>query len=142
MRPQDILLDDETLFSNEEIFTPSYVPEEYLHRDDQVKEISLSLKPGLRGVNPINTLVHGPPGTGKTTAVKYLFEEVGKLSSKLQTVYVNCDDYNTRFGVFSNRRLNFLISASFQRRLFLAICSSVFTCVSCELSCWWSGLGS
>ena len=101
MKPSDILLDEETLFKSEEVFTPSYVPEDYIHRDDQLKELSLSLKPGLRGVNTVNTLLHGPPGTGKTTAVKHLFSEVNKISSKLVTVYVNCDDYNTRFGIFS-----------------------------------------
>lgn len=101
MKPRDILLAEETLFRNEEVFTPAYVPEDFIHRDSQLKEISLSLKPGLRGVNPVNTLIHGPPGTGKTTAVKYLFNEVNKVSGKLVTVYVNCDDYNTRFSVFS-----------------------------------------
>jgi archaeal cell division control protein 6 len=101
MNPRDILMADETLFKSEEVFTPSYVPDDFIHRDDQLKEISLSLKPGLRGVNPVNTLVHGPPGTGKTTAIKYLFSEVNKASNKLLTVYVNCDDYNTRFSIFS-----------------------------------------
>jgi cell division control protein 6 len=101
MKPADILLADETLFKSEEVFTPSYVPEDFIHRDDQLKEVSLSLKPGLRGVNPVNTLIHGPPGTGKTTAVKYLFSEVNNVSDKLVTVYVNCDDYNTRFSVFA-----------------------------------------
>ncbi|MBD3387609.1 MAG: ORC1-type DNA replication protein [Candidatus Altiarchaeales archaeon] len=101
MKAAEILLDDETLFRDEEVFTPSYVPEDFIHRDDQLKEISLSLKPGLRGVNPVNTLIHGPPGTGKTTAVKHIFNEVNKVSNKLVTVYVNCDDYNTRFSIFS-----------------------------------------
>ncbi|MBU0762313.1 MAG: ORC1-type DNA replication protein [Candidatus Altiarchaeota archaeon] len=101
MKARDILLDDETLFKDEEVFTPSYVPEDFLHRDSQIKEITLSLKPGLRGVNPVNTLVHGPCGTGKTTAIKYIFNEVNQASSKLVTVYVNCEDHNTRFGIFS-----------------------------------------
>ncbi|MFH1403096.1 MAG: ORC1-type DNA replication protein [Candidatus Altiarchaeota archaeon] len=101
MRPTDILLDDETLFKSEEVFTPSYVPDDFTHRDDQLKEMSLSIKPGLRGVNPINTLIHGPPGTGKTTAMKYLFNQVNEMSGKLKTVYVNCEDNNTRFSIFS-----------------------------------------
>ncbi|MFH1055070.1 MAG: ORC1-type DNA replication protein [Candidatus Altiarchaeota archaeon] len=101
MKASDLLMDDETLFRNEEVFTPSYVPEDFIHRDDQLKEMSISLKPGLRGVNPVNTLVYGPPGTGKTTAVKYLFNEVAKVSNKMVAVYVNCDDHNTRFSVFS-----------------------------------------
>jgi cell division control protein 6 len=101
MKPTDILLDEETLFKNEEVFTPNHVPEDFIHRDDQLKEISLSIKPGLRGVNPINTLIHGPPGTGKTTAIKYLFNQVNELTGKITTVYVNCEDNNTRFSVFS-----------------------------------------
>ncbi|MCX6695811.1 MAG: ORC1-type DNA replication protein [Candidatus Altiarchaeota archaeon] len=101
MKPKDILLDDETLFRSEEVFTPSYVPEDFIHRDDQLKELSLSMKPGLRGVNPVNTLVYGPPGTGKTTAVKYLFNEIKEVSGKLVTVYVNCEDNNTRFNIFA-----------------------------------------
>jgi len=101
MKPRDILMAEETLFRGEEVFTPSYVPEDFTHRDDQIRAISLSLKPGLRGVNPVNTLVHGPPGTGKTTAVKYIFNEAAKTSGKLAAVYVNCDDYNTRFSIFA-----------------------------------------
>jgi archaeal cell division control protein 6 len=101
MKPRDILMAEETLFRGEEVFTPSYVPEDFIHRDDQLKEISLSLKPGLRGVNPVNTLIYGPPGTGKTTAVKHIFNEVNKVSGKMVTVYVNCDDCNTRFSIFS-----------------------------------------
>ena len=101
MKAKDILLDEETLFRSEEVFTPNYVPDDFMHRDDQLKELSLSMKPGLRGVNPINTLVHGPPGTGKTTAVKCLFKEVSEVSGKLVTVYVNCEDNSTRFNIFA-----------------------------------------
>jgi len=101
VNPKDLLMDDESLFKNERVFTPSYVPEDFAHRDSQLQEISYSLKPGLRGVNPVNTLVYGPPGTGKTTAVKIMFEQVAKTSQKLVTVYVNCMDHHTRFGVFS-----------------------------------------
>jgi len=101
MKAKDILLDEETLFRSEEVFTPSYVPDDFLHRDDQIKELSLAMKPGLRGVNTVNTLVHGPPGTGKTTAVKHLFKEVNEVSKKLVTVYVNCEDSNTRFNIFA-----------------------------------------
>jgi len=94
-------MDDQTLFKDEEVFTPGYMPDDIQHRDDQIKEISLSLKPGLRGVNPENTLIHGPPGTGKTTIVKHVFEELAEVTGQLIPVYVNCEDSNTRFAVFS-----------------------------------------
>jgi len=101
VKPKDLLLDDETLFKNEEVFTPSYVPEQFIHRDPQLKALAFSLKPGMRGVNPINTLVHGPPGTGKTTAVLHVFNQLREAEGKLFAVYVNCEHSNTRFSVFA-----------------------------------------
>jgi cell division control protein 6 len=101
MKPRKLLMDQETLFQDESVFTPSHVPADYIHRDGQLEEIMLSLKPGLRGVNPINTLVYGPPGTGKTTAVKYAFKELSETSKKLMPVYINCEDYSTPYAVFA-----------------------------------------
>ncbi|MFH0860052.1 MAG: ORC1-type DNA replication protein [Candidatus Altiarchaeota archaeon] len=101
MKKAKLLMSDETLFKDEEVFTPSYVPEDFIHRDDQLGGLSLALKPGLRGVSPLNTLLHGPPGTGKTTAIKYLFNQVAEETSRLLPVYINCEDCHTRFSIFS-----------------------------------------
>ncbi len=98
---KDILLDEETLFRNGKVLTPGYVPENIQHRDEQLKALSYALKPGLRGLNPINTLVYGPPGTGKTTIIKHLFDQANEASGKIVTVYINCEDANTRFAVFA-----------------------------------------
>lgn len=101
VKAKDLLMAEETLFRNEEIFTPSYVPEDFMHRDGQLKALSLSLKPGLRGMSPMNTLVHGPPGTGKTTAIKFLLTQMSEVSGRLVPVYINCEDHHTRFSIFS-----------------------------------------
>lgn len=101
MKAKDILLDEETLFRDESILTPGYIPEDIFHRDEQLNALAYALKPGLRGVNPVNTLIYGPPGTGKTTSIKHLFNQVKESSGRLVTVYVNCEDANTRFGVFA-----------------------------------------
>ena len=101
MRDKSLLMAEETLFRDESVFTPGYVPKDFMHRDAQLQEIRLSLKPGLRGVNPINTLVQGPPGTGKTTAVKFVYSEIAETSKKLATVYVNCEDFSTPYAVFA-----------------------------------------
>ena len=101
MEVKDILLSDETLFRDEAVFTPNYIPADFIHRDSEIKELALSLKPGLRGVNPVNTLIYGPAGTGKTTAVRYLFNQIKDSTSKLATVYINCEDYSTPYGIFA-----------------------------------------
>ncbi|MFZ2456122.1 MAG: ORC1-type DNA replication protein [Candidatus Altiarchaeia archaeon] len=101
MKPGDILMDGETLFQNESVFTPAYVPKDFIHRDSELGEIMLALKPGLRGVAPVNALVYGPPGTGKTSAVKYAFEELKQASKKLLPVYINCEDNSTPYAIFA-----------------------------------------
>lgn len=94
-------MDGETLFQNESVFTPAYVPKDYIHRDSELAEIMLALKPGLRGVAPVNALVYGPPGTGKTTAVKYAFDELRQASKKLLPIYINCEDISTPYAIFA-----------------------------------------
>jgi len=101
MKAKDLLMDEETLFRDENVFTPNYLPEDLMHRDPQLEEIRLSLKPGLRGVNPINTLLYGPPGTGKTTAVRFVFERLREVSNKLIPIYINCEDFPTPYSIFA-----------------------------------------
>lgn len=101
MKAKDLLMDEETLFKDENVFTPSYIPEDFVHRDSQLEEITLSLKPGLRGVNPVNALLHGPAGTGKTTAIRFIFENLKKASGKLIPVYINCEDFSTPYSIFA-----------------------------------------
>jgi len=94
-------MDEESLFKDENVFTPNYIPEDFVHRDSQLEEIKLSLKPGLRGVNPVNALLHGPAGTGKTTAVRFIFDKLKEASRKLIPVYINCEDFSTPYSIFA-----------------------------------------
>ncbi len=100
-KDKEWLMDEETLFRDENVFTPHYVPADFMHRDSQIQELKLALKPGLRGLNPVNLLLHGPSGTGKTTTVKFIFSQVKEASSKLITVYINCEDFSTPYGIFA-----------------------------------------
>lgn len=43
----------------------------------------------------------GSPATGKTTAVRKVFELVEKTTEKVVCVYINCQLHTTRFGIFS-----------------------------------------
>jgi cell division control protein 6 len=104
---KSLLMWDETLFREPEVFELDYVPEQFQHREDQMKELAFQVRPGLKGARPLNTVCRGLPGTGKTTSVRKLFSEIEETTKKLVPVHVNCQIDNTKFAIFSQiyRRL-------------------------------------
>ncbi|MCX6818558.1 MAG: ORC1-type DNA replication protein [Candidatus Aenigmarchaeota archaeon] len=95
------LLSDETLFRNEDVFDFSYIPDQFNYRDSQLKALAYCLKPAMRGAKPLNALLIGPPATGKTTAVKLMFNQFEEESDKAVLVHVNCQIHSSQFRVFS-----------------------------------------
>lgn len=97
----DILLWDETLFKDLSVLEPDYLPEYFPHREAQLNSIRFAFRPALRGMRPLNCLLVGPPGTGKTSAVMKVFKEVEAHVSSVVAVKVNCQIDSTRFAVIS-----------------------------------------
>ncbi|MGB9964447.1 ORC1-type DNA replication protein [Halobacterium sp. CBA1126] len=91
---------DESVFRDEHVFEIDYVPEVFQHRESQLQTLQYALRPAVRGNRPLNVMVRGPPGTGKTTAVQKLFGELGGQRG-VRTVRVNCQVDSTRYAVFS-----------------------------------------
>jgi cell division control protein 6 len=98
---EDILLHDETIFRNINAFNPDYMPENYNFRDTQMEAMAISIRPALKEGRPVNSVILGACATGKTTAIKKVFEMVEKTSDKIYCCYVNCQLHTTRFGIFS-----------------------------------------
>ncbi|MCT9095047.1 ORC1-type DNA replication protein [Haloarchaeobius sp. HME9146] len=92
---------DESVFRNERVFEIDYVPETFEHRESQMQSLQYVLRPAVRGSRPLNAVVRGPPGTGKTTGVQKLFSELQAETSDVRTVRVNCQMNATRYSVFS-----------------------------------------
>jgi cell division control protein 6 len=99
--PEDGMLSwDESVFRDEHVFEIDYVPETFRHRESQLESLKYALRPAARGSRPLNTVVRGPPGTGKTTSVQKLFSEL-RAQTDVRTVRVNCQVDSTRYAVFS-----------------------------------------
>lgn len=96
-----LLMWDETLFRDPEVFEIDYVPEQFHHREAQMRELAFQIQPGLRGGRPLNTICKGLPGTGKTTSVRKLCAEIEENTKKLVPVYINCQIDNTKFAILS-----------------------------------------
>ena len=101
LKDNDILLWDETLFKDLSVLEPDYLPEYFPHRETQLNSLKFALRPALRGMRPLNCLLVGPPGTGKTSAVMKVFKEVEAHAPNVVAVKVNCQIDSTRFAVIS-----------------------------------------
>lgn len=98
---EDILMYDESLFQNINAFDPDYMPENYNYRDTQMEGMAMAIRPAFSGGQPSNSVILGSCATGKTTAIKKIFELVEKNTTKVICCYINCQLHTTRFGIFS-----------------------------------------
>lgn len=78
------------LFRDPDLFDPTYCPEHLCHRDAQVRELAFLISPGLKGRTIENSIIRGPPGTGKTTTVQWVFDRLREATDRIIPVYVNC----------------------------------------------------
>ncbi|HNX08623.1 MAG TPA: ORC1-type DNA replication protein [Methanothrix sp.] len=96
----DILLWEETIFRDRDLFELDHLPEHFLHRESQMNSLKFCIRPALQGGRPVNALCLGPPGTGKTTAIFKLFEEIEAHTSQVIPIHINCQMDSTRYSVF------------------------------------------
>ncbi len=96
----DMLSWDESVFRNEEVLEVDYVPESFKHRGNQMNSLQYCLRPAVRGSRPVNAIIRGPPGTGKTTAILKLYEQLREFP-EVYTVRVNCQMNSTRYAIFA-----------------------------------------
>jgi len=62
MPKKSMLMWDETLFRDPDVFEIDYIPDQFNYRENQMRELSFLLKPGIRGGRPLNAIIKGTPG--------------------------------------------------------------------------------
>ncbi|MCX6773066.1 MAG: AAA family ATPase [Candidatus Micrarchaeota archaeon] len=96
----DTANDANSIISREEALRPDYVPTEALHRTNEMETIASSIKPMIGGQSCSNLFICGPTGTGKTTCMKLVANQLRESTSKVIPVYVNCWERPTKMGVY------------------------------------------
>ncbi len=89
-----------SVFKNEDVLNPEYLPEQLPHRGNEIKEIADLLLPISKGRRGINIFIHGPPGIGKTASIKYIFREFESFTG-IKTIYINCWEFKTSISVLT-----------------------------------------
>jgi cell division control protein 6 len=87
-------IDQDTFFKNKDALTTNWVPENILHRDEQINDLASILAPALRGDDPSNVFIYGSVGTGKSLITKHVTGELTTVAETenvdLEIVYINC----------------------------------------------------
>ncbi len=95
----DVLKDGESLFRNELALDPEFMPKQLPFRENENQVIALRIKPLFQKRNGSNLLIFGPPGVGKTVAVRKVIEELETATEEILPLYINCWQHNSSYKV-------------------------------------------
>jgi cell division control protein 6 len=101
-----------SIFKNEGVLDPDYRPDQILHREAEMKTIASWISPLNAGRRPLNGLVYGPSGLGKTASMAYLLQKLDDETSGIGSVYINCWKIRSRYSTLSEiaRQLNIILT--------------------------------
>ncbi|MBN1385922.1 AAA family ATPase [Candidatus Woesearchaeota archaeon] len=96
---KDMLGSDESLFRDSVALDYDYIPKIVPFRKGEQEHIAACIKPLFSNRSGRNVVVFGPPGVGKTVAVKHLLKELEEETEDIIPMYINCWQKNTSFKI-------------------------------------------
>jgi len=92
-----------TVFQNKDIISPHYIPAELPFREKQIDEITQGLSAVINNSKPNNLFVYGKTGSGKTSTVKHVLEQLDAFAKKKEmsasSCYINCRSHSSKYKV-------------------------------------------
>ncbi len=102
MQTLNDILGDSKIFMNREVLSPHFTPKKLVFREKEINNIERAIAPCLKGERGRNLFIYGKTGTGKTSCVNYVIEEIkGIPNTRAKISYINCRIYNSRFKVLA-----------------------------------------
>ncbi|HPC10026.1 MAG TPA: AAA family ATPase, partial [archaeon] len=96
-------IDQDSVFIDKTKMSQHYAPDKLPFRDQQIQKLSLWVSPILKNEKPHNVFIYGKVGTGKTTVVKHVIEQLETIiqEKKLpaKAIYINCENYQTKYAI-------------------------------------------
>ena len=97
---KNMLSSNESLFKNELALDFEFVPKMIPFRESQQQYVATCIKPLFAKRSGRNLVIHGPPGVGKTVALKHIFRELEETTDEIVPIYLNCWQKNTTYKIF------------------------------------------
>lgn len=88
------------VFKNIKYLDPECLPRKFHYRDNELETIAVNMSPIFYGSVPIHTVIIGGNATGKTTAIKKLFNDIQEPLPEVIPVYINCRKHYTEYSVY------------------------------------------
>ncbi|MGM5481728.1 MAG: Cdc6/Cdc18 family protein [Nanobdellota archaeon] len=95
----DMLEGGESLFRDEVALDYDFLPKTIPYREQEQQYIATCMKPLFSGRSGRNLFIHGPPGIGKTAAVRHVLRELEEKTDEIVPIFINCWQYNTSYKV-------------------------------------------
>lgn len=87
-------LKQDSIFTQKAALSSTFIPDNILYREEQLREVANILAPALREEKPSNLFIYGKTGTGKTLSVKHILKSMGDVAEKnniaIKKIYINC----------------------------------------------------
>jgi len=95
----DMLGSDESIFLDPVALDYDYLPKLIPYREKEQHHVALCIKPLFSERNGKNLILHGPPGVGKTAAIRHIFRELEETTDDVVPIYINVWQKNTTYKV-------------------------------------------
>lgn len=92
--------ENDPVFKNIKYLNPECLPIEFHHREEEMESIATNISPVFEGGVPVHTIILGDNATGKTTAIKKLFEQLEESMPNVIASYVDCRKYHTEYQIY------------------------------------------
>ncbi len=94
-----MLKGNESLFKNPDALEYEFMPKIFLYREQEQRKIAAAIAPLFQEKTGRNAFIFGPPGIGKTLAMRKVIEELQEKTDDIVPLYINCWNKNTTFKI-------------------------------------------